>query len=888
MAMQRLIAAMRGLARLIAGSLLAAFTVGAADAATLYDPIVLHQTLFAGLVACAFLAAVAVWSFSALRRVRNHFRRRMHFMATALNHMNHGVSMVDRHGRLTFCNDAYLDIHRLSRSEIRPNMPLDEVLALRTERGTFDEATANFAKDNELTSQCLRDADDGRSIMVSRHRLPGGGWVSTYADFTEERSLARQLAKTKLFLESVIDNIPVCVAVKNISDGRYVLANRAFEQFSRLSRDVIVGSTAEEIFTPDSAKAVTGADREAVESPAGDARMEIVVERGSKKRVLAARRVVVRDEQSRPTLLLTLFDDITEKRSLSKEVEETKKFLELVLDHIPVSVMVKSVRDRRYLLVNRSGERFMNHSREEMVGRRVEEVHSADQATFIRHRDDTAVRMQGTVVAEEYPVKTPDGMRLYLARRVAVLDEAKQPQYVIQTNEDITDRRQTESRMAHMAYHDGLTDLPNRVAFVQALEQMIEACAGSEEFAVVSIDLDRFKEINDVFGHAVGDRLLVEVSQRILAAAQGAVVARLSGDEFGLIVDGSQPQAGRALAERLIEAMRAEFVIDDKNVHVAVTAGISIFPRNGKDAAALLANADAALFRAKEDARGTVRVFEAEMDQQIRDRRAMHQDLSGALKNGELCLNYQPQARIGRDIVGFEALVRWIHPVRGVVSPGEFIPLAEESGLIVEMGEWILRESCREAASWQKPLQIAVNLSPVQFLHGDLVGLVHSILLETGLTPGRLELEITEGVLIRDFDRSLGLLRRLKALGVRIAMDDFGSGYSSLSYLQSFPFDKIKIDRAFIMNLGVNPQSAAIVRAVIGLGHGLDVPIVAEGVETADQLAFLAEEHCDQVQGYYIGRPALIRQYAALVGRPVEPDALPAAAADPGSVRKVG
>jgi EAL domain-containing protein (putative c-di-GMP-specific phosphodiesterase class I) len=208
--------------------------------------------------------------------------------------------------------------------------------------------------------------------------------------------------------------------------------------------------------------------------------------------------------------------------------------------------------------------------------------------------------------------------------------------------------------------------------------------------------------------------------------------------------------------------------------------------------------------------------------------------------------------------------------------------------MIVEMGEWILRESCREAASWKKPLQIAVNLSPVQFLHGDLVGLVHSILLETGLTPGRLELEITEGVLIRDFDRSLSLLRRLKSLGVRIAMDDFGTGYSSLSYLQSFPFDKIKIDRAFIMNLGVNPQSAAIVRAVIGLGHGLDVPIVAEGVETGDQLAFLAEEHCDQVQGYYIGKPAPIRQYAVLTGNEVAPEAPPAAADIANPARRAG
>jgi EAL domain-containing protein (putative c-di-GMP-specific phosphodiesterase class I) len=297
-----------------------------------------------------------------------------------------------------------------------------------------------------------------------------------------------------------------------------------------------------------------------------------------------------------------------------------------------------------------------------------------------------------------------------------------------------------------------------------------------------------------------------------------------------------------------------------------------VFPHNGSAAASLLANAGAALFRAKAKSRGTISVYEPEMDQQIRDRRVLHQDLSVAIRNGELSLYFQPQAISGQtvnesEIIGFEALVRWLHPVRGFVAPANFIPLAEESGLIVEMGEWILREACKEAASWPKPLQIAVNLSPVQFMHGDLVGLVHSILLETGLPPGRLELEITEGVLIEDFDRGLALLRRLKALGVRVSMDDFGSGYSSLSYLQAFPFDKIKIDRDFVLNLGRNPQSAAIVRAVIGLGHGLDMSIVAEGVETQEQLTFLADQGCDAVQGYFIGKPLPITQYSGLIGR---------------------
>jgi diguanylate cyclase (GGDEF)-like protein/PAS domain S-box-containing protein len=532
------------------------------------------------------------------------------------------------------------------------------------------------------------------------------------------------------------------------------------------------------------------------------------------------------------------------------------------------------VRDGKYLLANRSAETILNRRREDATGLTAADIFNPKEAKLIIARDEAAIKKRGAI-AEEHPISTKDGLRLFLTRRMTVLDETGQPQYLIKTHEDVTDRRQTESRMAHMAYHDGLTDLPNRAAFLQALAQMIEACAGtSEEFAVLSLDLDGLKEINDVFGHATGDKLLIEVARRLQAAAGGGVVARLSGDEFGLIIDGKQPEAGKALAQQLAEALADEFVIEGKSVRTGVTTGISVFPHNGSDAASLLANAGAALFRAKAKSRGTISIYEPEMDQQIRDRRVLHQDLSLAIKNGELSLHYQPQAVAqstvaASEIVGFEALARWQHPVRGFVSPGEFIPLAEESGLIVAMGEWILREACREAASWKVPMQVAVNLSPAQFTHGDLVGLVHSILLETGLAPDRLELEITEGVLIEDFDRGLALLRRLKALGVRISMDDFGSGYSSLSYLQAFPFDKIKIDRAFVINLGRNPQSAAIVRAVIDLGHALEMSIVAEGVETQEQLGFLAEEGCDAVQGYFLGKPLPIAQYAALVGRNV-------------------
>ena len=832
------------------------------------DPNTIWELLIGGVVVCSFLVAVALWIHSSLRKVKRAQLRRNAFISSALNNLNHGVIMIDAQQQIVFCNNRYLEIYGLARSDIRRGMSGPEMLQLRRDRGVLDLSNEDFFKYAGTPEGLITELPGGRSVLVKFFASPNGGSVTIHEDCSEQRSLSRQFASTKQFLESVLDNVPVCVSAKNIDDGRYIFVNRAFERFSRISRDRVIGKRADEVFTADTTARVEAADKAALNSPDGQFRNEFVV----RQRVLASVRVLARNEKNEPEFLMSLFDDITERRSLSQELEDTKKFLELVVDNIPVSLIVERVSDGRYLLANRSAETILNRRREDATGLTAADIFNPREAKLITVRDEAAIKKRGLLV-EEHPISTKDGLRLFLTRRMTVLDEAGEPQYLIKTHEDVTDRRQTESRMAHMAYHDGLTDLPNRAAFLQALAQMIEACEGTdEEFAVLSLDLDGLKEVNDVFGHATGDKLLIEVARRMQNSAGGGVVARLSGDEFGLIIDGKQPVTGMLLAEQLAEVLRTEFLIDGKSVRTGVTTGISVFPHNGADAASLLANAGAALFRAKAKSRGSISIFEPEMDQQIRDRRVLHQDLSVAIKNGELSLYYQPQA-ISRDtvaaseIIGFEALARWLHPVRGFVPPSDFIPLAEESGLIVVMGEWILREACREAASWPMPLQIAVNLSPAQFMHGDVVNLVHSILLETGLAPGRLELEITEGVLIEDFDRGLALLRRLKALGVRISMDDFGSGYSSLSYLQAFPFDKIKIDRAFVINVGRNPQSAAIIRAVIGLGHGLEMSIVAEGVETQEQLGFLADEGCDAVQGYFIGKPLPIGHYAGLVGR---------------------
>jgi diguanylate cyclase (GGDEF)-like protein/PAS domain S-box-containing protein len=562
--------------------------------------------------------------------------------------------------------------------------------------------------------------------------------------------------------------------------------------------------------------------------------------------------------------------DLTERKHVEDELRSTRAFLDTVVENMPEAILVKDVRDLRYILINRAAEVFFGRKRDEIVGKTAEDLFDKDAAQAITARDRKVVESGEELLYAGRPLHLPDGERLITNRRLIVRGADGEPQYLLGIIEDITERKRAEARIAHMAQHDTLTDLPNRIAFNERFRATLDrAAAAGERFAVMCIDLDRFKEVNDVFGHAVGDAVLCEAARRLQAAAGGAFLARLGGDEFTLIAtEGGEPEAAERLAERLLAAMADEFHVHGHDTLMGMSVGVAIYPADGADTSTLLANADAALYRAKAEGRGSLRFFEPDMDTRLRERRALQHDLQSAIEAGEMILHYQPQARIDGTVIGFEALVRWQHPSLGTISPGTFIPLAEETGLIIPIGEWILREACREAASWPHPLQIAINLSPVQFRHGDLAGFVHTVLLETGLAASRLELEITEGVLIGDFSRAVAILRRLKGLGVRIAMDDFGTGYSSLSYLQSFPFDKIKIDQAFISNLERNPQSVAIVRAVIGLGRGLDLPVVAEGVETEDQLAFLTREACNEIQGYLIGRPLPIEEYAKLVGRP--------------------
>ena len=436
---------------------------------------------------------------------------------------------------------------------------------------------------------------------------------------------------------------------------------------------------------------------------------------------------------------------------------------------------------------------------------------------------------------------------------------------------DITERRRAEARIAYMAHHDGLTNLPNRVMFQERLRQDLERNhPAGKSVAVLCIDLDLFKNVNDSLGHPIGDKLLIEVAQRLAENVRGGnLVARLGGDEFAMILGtGVSPNEVSVQAARIIEIISAPYRIDDLEVVIGASIGIAISPGDGEIAEELLRNADMALYRAKSEGGGVHHFFEKEMDQLAQRRRDMEIDLRHALANGEFELHYQPLVDLAEDrIVSFEALLRWKHPQKGMISPADFIPLAEDIGLIVPLGEWVLREACKQAVAWPSEVRVAVNLSAAQFRSRNLSQAVFTALAQSGLSPLRLELEITESIFLADSEANLAILHQLREFGVRISMDDFGTGYSSLSYLRSFPFDKIKIDRSFVRDLAERPDSVAIVRAISGLGRSLNISTTAEGVETLDQLDWLRSEGCTEVQGFLFSPARPASEIAALLGK---------------------
>jgi diguanylate cyclase (GGDEF)-like protein/PAS domain S-box-containing protein len=674
-----------------------------------------------------------------LERSKQSFEQSNELLQTALANMAHGLCMFDRDMRLVVCNDRYAEMYGLRPQQTTPGTTLQAVLEARVRAGTVLGDPEHYIRErleraaHAGTHYSENEMSEGRIYAVNHRRMPDGGWVATHIDITEQRHAERELDETKRFLDSIIENIPVAVVVKDATTRKYLLVNRAFEAM---------------IGTP----------------------------------------------------------------------------------------------------------------RSELLGRIVFDIHKPEDAQIIDDADSESLRESDRVTHKEIELDMALGPRMQATHRIVLSDSQGDAKYLIAVIEDATERKKAEQRIAFLAHHDALTGLANRAAFAQKIEEAAARQRRHDEpFTILLLDLDRFKEVNDTLGHPAGDTLLTEVALRLKSLLRETdALARLGGDEFAIIQVGEadQPQAARALAERILDALGKPFAIDGGNIGIGTSIGIALAPEHGTGADELLKTADIALYRAKSAGRNGYCFFDPKMSEIASARQQIENDLRRAIQQDELVLHYQPilDART-RKIRSVEALVRWQHPTKGMLFPDVFIPLAEETGLIAQIGDWVLRTACAEAATWPAEIKIAVNLSLVQFRKTKLDDVVMRALVDSGVRPERLELEITETALIESAAECLPALRQFKNLGITIVLDDFGTGYSSLSQLAMFPFDRIKIDKSFTQNMTKRSECAAIISATLTLAQNLDIATTAEGVETVDQYRILRLAGVTSVQGYLFKRP---------------------------------
>jgi len=557
--------------------------------------------------------------------------------------------------------------------------------------------------------------------------------------------------------------------------------------------------------------------------------------------------------------------------ALSQAFDGQKKLFEVILNNLPLGLSVFDA-DQRLTLSNIRFRQLFDLTDEDVIA----------GATIA----DLTAKMRGTESASTKPGRrtgrhsSATARSNSLRRREWLMDDGRIIQSMvtilsdgsnISIHADITEDRRAAERITYLAHHDPLTGLPNRIHFREQVDATLAERRPDQQIALVHLNLDGFKSINNTMGVSAGDKILQQVAERIRASAGSEnTLARLGSDEFAILQTGKQqPRNVTALAEQIRRELSAPFLHGEKQLELSVSMGIAIAPGDGEETDILLKNAGVALSHAKADGRKRERFFASEMEAQMQLRHALEADLRAAVEKEEFELHYQPLYDLSqRRICGFEALIRWNHPVRGRVPPMDFIPLAEEVGLVVDIGRWVLRRACNDAAQWPEGIKIAVNVSAIQFSSSDLTRDVSEALAAAALSPSRLELEITESVLMENLSEVLPILHALKERGIRISMDDFGTGYSSLSYLSSFPFDKIKIDKSFVNDIVDNKEAHAIMHAIILLGDALGMRVTVEGVETAAQLALLEREECDEIQGYHISPPRPAGDVAHLLSLP--------------------
>jgi diguanylate cyclase (GGDEF)-like protein/PAS domain S-box-containing protein len=750
--------------------------------------------------------------------------------------------------------------------------------------------------DLQATSDAWRTAiaETGRWDGTVRHRGPLGEtiWVrlgatiykrnengdparciSVFQDISETVAATEQLRESEQLLRLGQEIARIGCFSRDLSTGT-IICSGEFRDIFGLSADILSTEDWMDSILPEDRERVAAASKNAIlrraREIAFDYRIKCFNSGGLRHIEMRARYQF--DAEGRPVRSFGVVMDVTERKKTEDQLRESETMLRLGMAAGGIGVFRRDLQ--------RGGEIICGAETRALHGLPAgnEPVPVADWLATLFPEDairtseeirEALERRQPEYSSHYRFQRTPGGPFGYIeARTQYEYDADGRPLTSTGVIIDVTRRIEAEFKLAHAARHDSLTGLPNRLLFRDRMDAALARARRGEKFALLCLDLDRFKEVNDTLGHPVGDSLLVDVSSRLRAQLRETdTLARLGGDEFAIIQSGLATLNDSArLAQRLIDCVSEPYDIDGHHLVVGVSVGIAVAPEDGEHYEDLFKAADMALYRAKAEGRGAWRWFEPEMNERMQMRRTMEVDLRSALERNEFELRYQPIVETAtRRIKSFEALIRWRHPERGLISPDAFIPLCEEIGLIVPIGAWVLREACAEAMRWPEPLGVAVNISPLQFTGRKLVETVELALVRNGLAPHRLEIEITETAVLQNSETTLAILRDLKKLGVRVAMDDFGTGYSSLSSLQSFPFDKVKIDRSFTKGLGQSRQNDAIVAAMTSLCDGLDMCATAEGVETEAQLASLLRQGCHEAQGYLFSRPCPAEDLPALI-----------------------
>jgi diguanylate cyclase (GGDEF)-like protein/PAS domain S-box-containing protein len=701
-------------------------------------------------------------------------------------------------------------------------------------------------KQKKMTKPARAAASRKKSIAVRPKKISED--VALIRMRAEAQAATAEAQQAHARLREAIDILPHGLVFLD-ADGRYILWNQKYADIYKRTAD---------LFKPGVKLADTlrvGVERGDYPEAIGHEE-EWIKERVAKlfnpskaheQNLSDGRCILIEERRTTDGGVIGLRVDIT-------EMKQREESFRLLFEGNPVPMFVYD-RDRHTILsVNEAAMSHYGYTRQQFLCMNLRHIHDCDTYEELKQIDHGAT--EGYAGRTWKHIKA-DANQIDVAIYARAIQHGNVPAVLIACI-DITERKEAEARVAHMAHHDALTGLPNRVMMRIRMEEALTRLRRSgKSVATLCIDLDNFKSVNDALGHPCGDHLLQCVAQRLRAALRAEdTAARLGGDEFAVVqTDIQDPAEVSALARRLLEDLSEPYDIMGHQVLIGASIGIAMAPGDGIDADKLLKSADLALYRAKADGKGAFRFFESEMDARVQARRHLEMELRAAMLANKLEVNYQPLVNLeSGQISGFEALVRWPHPERGFVPPAEFIPVAEETGLITALGAYVLRRACTDAVKWPNHVKLAVNLSALQFRTGNLFALVKQTLEETGLSPKRLELEITESLLLDKVDQVMATLHALRALGIHISMDDFGTGYSSLSYLRKFPFDKIKIDQSFVRNLADNADSQAIVRAILSLGSSLGITITAEGVETEAELDHLKLEGCNEGQGYLFSK----------------------------------